>query len=185
MTMKLYIFRHGQTYANAANIVQGGYEDEAQLNENGLRQAAELRDQLAAENIPVVYASPFDRARKTGETVAEANHSKVVILDELREFDFGEAEHQSEAEVLKKYGYEFSAVLNAADETTYDVRIPGGESKREALARFKQVLDFVRQDCQCDKAGIATHGHIMRLFFYDKYKKDHLFGNCEYFVIDV
>lgn len=183
--MKLYIFRHGQTKANKLQRVQTGYEEFAQLDETGISQAEKLRDELAAENLPVVYASPFDRARQTGETVASANNSDIVILDDLREVDFGTAEGLAETEVMEKYGDEFSAVLNVSDMATYDVKIPNGESKREALERFKEALEFIKQDCQCDKAGVATHGHIMRLFYFDKYKKDHIFKNAEYFVIEI
>lgn len=183
--MKLYIFRHGQTKANKLNRVQTGYEELAQLDETGLKQAEELKDKLITAELPVIYASPFDRARQTGEIVAQANDSKLVVLDELQEYGFGEAEGLSEKEVMQKYGKEFSAVLDVSDLATYNIRLPNGESKAEALARFKDVLDFIKQDCQCDRAGVATHGHIMRLFYFDKFGIDHIFKNTEYFVVDI
>lgn len=183
--MKLYIFRHGQTKANKLKRVQTGHEELAQLDETGIAQAEELKEKLAVEKLPVIYASPFDRARQTGEIVAEGSSADVVVLDELREHGFGKAEGMSEAEVIQRYGAEFSAVLNVPDMTTYDVKIPEGESKKEALERFKEALEFIKQDCKCDKAGVATHGHIMRLFYFDKFGIDHIFKNAEYFVIDI
>lgn len=183
--MKLYIFRHGETFANVENMVQDGHSSEAQLTAAGEKQAQNLRDELADEKLPVIYASPFDRAKRTGEIVAEANNSKLVILDELQEVGFGVAENKHETEVFKEYGSEFGALLNVADLTTYDVKIPGGESKREALQRFLEALDSIKQDCCCEKAGVATHGHLMRLLYFDLYHKDHIFKNGEYFVIEI
>lgn len=180
--MKLYIFRHGETDGNVKRICQDGSWP---LNENGLKQAEGLRDILAGEKLPVVYASPFIRAHKTGEIVASASGAKVFTVDGLREFYFGDAENLHEDEVCKKYGYEFSSVCNVPDKNGFEVRMPNGESRREALERFKEALDFIRQDCCCDRAGVATHGHVMRIFYYDFFKEDRLFRNCEYFVLDI
>lgn len=183
--MKLYIFRHGQTFANASLYVQDGHEPLSQLNETGLMQAENLKNRLAQEKLPIIYASPFDRARQTGNIVAEANHSKVEIIDDLREFCFGAAEGLYETDVIQKYKYEFSSVLNVADEKTYDVRLPEGESKREALVRFEKALSYIKTNCPYEKAGVATHGHIMRLFYYNHYHHDYLFDNCEFFELEI
>lgn len=180
--MKLFVFRHGETDGNVRRICQDGSWP---LNEKGLKQAEELRDILAGEKLPVIYASPYIRAYKTGETVASATGAKVVTVDALKEFYFGDAEELSEAEVWEKYGYEFGRVCDVPDETGSEVRMPNGESRKEALKRFKEALDFIKQDCCCDKAGIVTHGHIMRIFYYDYFKEDRLFKNCEYFVLDL
>ncbi len=183
--MKLYIFRHGETFANVEKMVQDAHSAKAQLTPNGFAQAQKLRDELEKENLPLVYVSPMDRAKQTGEVVAEANNSKVVVLDDLREVGFGEAENKHEDDIFKKYGEEFQAILDVPDLMTYDVRLPGGETKREALERFIGVLDFIKQDCRCDKAGVATHGHIMRIFYYYLYHIDHEFRNGEYFVVNI
>ncbi len=183
--MKLYIFRHGETFANVERMVQDAHGSKAQLTRNGEAQAQKLRDELEAVKLPLVYVSPMDRAKRTGEIVAEANKSKIVVLDDLREVDFGEAENKHEDDIFEIYGKKFQAILDVPDLTTYDVRLPGGETKQEALERFMEVLEFIKQDCRCDKAGVATHGHIMRLFYYHLYHVDHIFRNGEYFVIDI
>lgn len=184
--MKLFIFRHGQTVANHLKMLAPSYDDPlSELNEIGEQQARDLRDKLANEKLPIIYASPLKRAKRTGEIVAEANDAKLVIVDELREHYLGEAEGLSEADAWEKYGCDFEAIIDISDLKTYDVKLPEAESKREALNRFKKALAFIKQNCLCDKAGVATHGHIMRNFYYDLYKIDHIFKNTEYFVIDL
>ncbi len=180
--MKLYIFRHGETEGNVKNVCQDGSWP---LNETGLKQAENLRDILSEVNLPIVYASPYVRAHKTGEIVASAVNAEVFTLDGLQEFYFGDAEGLYESEVYEKYGYEFTNVCNVWDGSGCDVKMPNGESRAEALLRFKNALDFIKKECRFEKAGVATHGHIMRIFYYDYFKEDRLFKNCEYFVLEI
>lgn len=180
--MKLYIFRHGETDGNLKGICQTA---DFELNGTGIGQAELLRDKLAKEELPIVYASPFIRAKKTGEIVASSNNAKIAVVDDLREQSFGDAEGMKEADFPPQYKKVYSEVLDIPDASTDDVKLPHGESKREALIRFKQALKFIQHDCRCEKAGVATHGHLMRNLYYHLYGKDHIFANGEYFVLEL
>ena len=92
--MKLYIFRHGRTDGNDLKICQ---TPDFELNSEGIKQAEELRDKLAPVNLPIIYASPFERANKTGHIVASAHNTPVEVVDGLQEMRFGEAEGMYEA----------------------------------------------------------------------------------------
>lgn len=183
--MKLYIFRHGQTDANANEILQKDGLAFSELNAVGIAQAEKLSEELAAIQLPIIYASPMSRALKTAEIVAKPNHSQIVILDELQEHGFGDAEGLSGVEARQKYGPEFEAVLDVSNLGNYEIKLPHGESKAEGLARFNEALDFIKEDCMCEKAGVATHGHIMRIFYRDYFGEDIIFPNCGYFVLEV
>lgn len=180
--MKLYVFRHGQTDGNLQHICQ---TDDYVLNETGIRQAEELKQRLSSVNLPIIYASPFPRALKTAEIVASAHNTPIELLPDLREMSFGEAEGSFEEDMKKKYGKLYDRLIIEVPDEDWDIKFPGGESKREALERFKKALAYVKKNCPYDKAGLASHGHIMRLFYYDKFKTDHVFANCEYFVLDI
>lgn len=183
--MKLYIFRHGQTDANANEFVQKDGLAFSELNAVGIAQAEKLRDELAQENLAVIYASPMSRALKTAEIVAEPSGSKIVILPELKEHSFGDVEGLSGVEARQKYGQEFESVLDVSNLGNYEVKVPHGESKAESLVRFNEALDFIKEDCMCEEAGVATHGHIMRIFYRDYFGEDIIFPNCGYFVLEV
>lgn len=180
--MKLYIFRHGRTDGNDLKICQ---TPDFELNSEGIKQAEELRDKLAPVNLQIIYASPFKRANKTGSIVASAYNTPVEVVDGLQEMRFGEAEGMYEADMIKKYGQElFEQLVNVPD-SHWNVKIPGGESKSEALERFKQALAYIKKNCRHYTAGVATHGHVMRLFWYDRFNEDRIFDNCEYFELEI
>lgn len=183
--MKLYLFRHGETFANKEILVADGYSSIAQLTDLGKEQALNLGRKLASKQLPIIYSSPFDRARQTAEYVASYNHTPIKILPDLREFSFGKAEGLSEEEAFQKYENEFDAVLTVADTSSYQVRIPEGESKEEALARFLNALEIIKQDCKYEEVGVATHGHIMSLYYYNRYHRVHHFENCELLEVEI
>lgn len=180
--MKLYIFRHGQTEGNRLQICQTA---DFELNEEGIKQAERLRDDLAKINLPIIYASPFKRAEMTGRIVASAHKTPVEIREGLEEMRFGQAEGMLEAEMPKKFGEELYQQLINVPEPHWDSKIPEGESKKEALERFKRSLDKIKKICPYDTAGVASHGHIMRIFYYDHFKEDKKFENCEYFELEI
>ena len=51
----LYLVRHGETVDNAAQILQG--QQQGELNENGIKQAEEVRDRFTNEDIDAFVAS--------------------------------------------------------------------------------------------------------------------------------
>ena len=133
----------------------------------------EIMEEIKADSgVDLLHKAKLYRVDLTKdiETPSEAYTQEVIRLSKV---------------ALKKYGYEFSSVCNVPDRNGFEVKMPNGESRREALERFKEALDFIRQDCCCDRAGVATHGHVMRIFYYDFFKEDRLFKNCEYFVLDI
>lgn len=183
--MRLYIFRHGETFANVEKLVSDGYGPKVQLTEKGKEQALLLGKELASVKLSLIFSSPYDRALQTAKTVAAPNQTPIKILDDLREFSFGIAEGHSEAETFAKYNREFNAVLNVGDEQTYDVCLPQGESKQEALKRFIKAISYIKENCSYENVGIATHGHVMSLYYYHLYHQVHGFKNCEYMIVEI
>lgn len=88
-----FIFvRHGQSQANADNVVNSG---EAPLTQQGIEQAGETAENLRDLGIEVIICSPLRRARQTAEIIATHlgfERSSIRIVDELRERSFGQLE---------------------------------------------------------------------------------------------
>lgn len=180
--MKLFIFRHGQTDGNAQRICQ---TDDYELNDLGRKQAEGLSFRLGRERLPLIYASPLPRACETGKIVASFNNAEVVKINDLREMSFGAAEGMFEKDLMRQYGSLYTDIMTKMSGTDWNQKFPGGESKNEVLYRFKQALDYIKKNCPYNKVGIATHGHLMRIFYYDRFGEDHVFENCEFFVLDI
>ena len=87
MKTTLFLVRHGETVDNANKIMQG--QTQGQLNEEGVRQAQQLREQLAGTSIDAVVSSDLKRAVDTARIVAGPHGLEVVTTPLLRERDWG------------------------------------------------------------------------------------------------
>ncbi|RJE90927.1 histidine phosphatase family protein [Paenibacillus sp. 1011MAR3C5] len=90
----IYVVRHGQTDWNKEGRLQG--RSGLPLNETGIRQAEELKGQLASIRFDYVISSPQARAIQTAEI---ASGLPVQIDGRLDVFDLGEADGLRRSEV--------------------------------------------------------------------------------------
>lgn len=87
---KLYLVRHGETVANAAQILQGWQGGE--LNETGKAQAREVAAKMKDTEIDAFVASDLHRAIQTCTIIAAAHGVKpedIATTPLLRERDWG------------------------------------------------------------------------------------------------
>jgi len=84
---RLYLARHGETFDNERQIMQG--QTPGELNTNGIRQAEALSLQLADVSFDAVVASDLWRSIQTARIVAGPHHLEVVTTPLLRERDWG------------------------------------------------------------------------------------------------
>lgn len=87
MTTTILLVRHGETFDNARQIMQG--QTQGCLNETGREQARQVAQRLAQEPVDVVVASDLQRAVQTAEIIAEPHGLTVVTTPLLRERDWG------------------------------------------------------------------------------------------------
>jgi broad specificity phosphatase PhoE len=97
----VYLARHGQSDWNAAGRWQG--HADRPLTALGLRQAAELAEELADVPLDAVYSSDLRRARETAEAVAAPRGQTVVVLRQLREVDVGSWSGLTRAEAKEHF----------------------------------------------------------------------------------
>ena len=64
------------------------------MNENGEEQARKLAEKVLSLGMTVLYCSPLVRAVQTANKIAcrSATELPIIILQDLREGDFGEVE---------------------------------------------------------------------------------------------
>ena len=81
-----YFLRHGQTECNARRIFQPADEP---LSALGLEQAARAAGLLAGEPIRSIFSSNVERALTTAHAVSAPHRIAPVVLEGLRERNFG------------------------------------------------------------------------------------------------
>src|SRR5580698_6223785 len=84
----LWLVRHGESTWNVAGLAQG-HNDEAELTERGLRQAAEAAAQFGYRPVRAIYASDLRRARQTAAAFAVVLGLPVFEDARLRERSLG------------------------------------------------------------------------------------------------
>ena len=63
--MKIYVIRHGETDVNIQNRINSLNDDD--LNENGIKQAKDLRNELKNIDYDFIISSPLKRTKHTAE----------------------------------------------------------------------------------------------------------------------
>ncbi len=148
--MELLLIRHSKTAGNLARKYVGR-TDEA-LCAEGVALAKEAAARFPS--VQRVYSSPMRRCRETAEILFPG--LAPVILDGLRETDFGKFEGKSYDEL--KDDPDYIRWLDSGGEAP----IPGGESRAEAaertmLAFGDALIDLMAGDW-VERAAIVAHG---------------------------
>lgn len=149
--MQIILIRHGKTTWNLQRRLQGRVD--IPLCDAGIRELQDRRipDDWRPER---VFTSPLSRARMTAAFLGLGH---AAMDGRLVEMNFGDWEGQTYAE-LHAANPRKLAELEAAG---LDMQPPGGETPREALARF---MDFVHDQARTghQRIAIISHKGLMR-----------------------
>ena len=160
--MKIFMVRHGQTDSNAGKRIMGQRVDES-LNDEGRRQAEELREGIQDKTFDVIFSSPLKRAEETSRILAHERNVPVILRDELKERDFGSLSGKTwpEADAFAK---KEAGALRAEDVgQAYDYRPFGGESGEDVKNRLLKFVAEIKGTHADKKVLIVAHSGIMRL----------------------
>lgn len=157
----LYIFRHGETDWNKDGRLQGWRD--IPLNKQGQLQARQLAEMLVPFGIEFIISSDLSRAKETANIVAERLGIQIESTPSLREIHFGENEGRLGTDVWAQHGPQFrKAWREFTCNEDWEHRMPGGESKLEAVQRAKHAIYSSLEKKKYQRIGIATHGALLR-----------------------
>jgi 2,3-bisphosphoglycerate-dependent phosphoglycerate mutase len=145
---KIYLIRHCEST---------GQEPKANLTNEGLKQAQELADFLKSKNIEYIVSSPFERAIKSIEPLADYNNLDINIDDRLIEKKLCNKNLNDWMDKLK---------ISFEDLTIcYD----GGESSNQAMNRGVQVIHELIK-LENNNIAVVTHGALLILIlkYFDR-----------------
>ena len=166
----LYLARHGETYDNERQIMQG--QTPGELNDNGIRQAEELSLQLADAPFDAVVASDLWRSVQTARIVAQPHALEIVTTPLLRERDWG------------SFTGRFIPDLKDIKPWPDDI-----ESLEAMKARAGRFLDFIRATYPNQTVLAVGHGIINKaiqaVFFHKEMHEIEKMKNAEVRVLDI
>ena len=150
----IYIVRHGQTNWNISKQLQG--HNPIPINENGRKEADNVRRKIELLNFDKIISSDLLRAIQTTEIINK-HLSKDVILDSrLRSVDYGTLEGR----FIPDISQEEWALYNSTP-TFFNA-----ESTENVYLRIKSFFD--EQFSKNENVLIVAHGGTLRIISYIK-----------------
>ncbi len=154
---RLLFVRHGLTEFNTARRFMG-FSD-VELNPAGHRQAASLRDALAAETFDAVYSSDLKRTMQTAEIVTSGRDFEIVACPELRECDYGCCEGLTFSEI----GEQYPEVAALCANFTPELECPEGENFQGFQARTCDFLKRLEKHQPSETVLVVSHGGPLKV----------------------
>lgn len=149
--MVLYIVRHGQTKENKQRILQGRLP--GTLTELGKEQVRLAAESLAQRKIhyKCIVSSDLKRAMDSANIIAERLHLPVILMEILRERDWGEYTGITIQEGKEKYYHDGH----------WD--FPGEAETDEGIyERAKKTLSTLAEEYGDGNIIVVTHGQFAR-----------------------
>ena len=150
--MKIYFIRHGKTPGNLLRRFIGGRTDQS-LCEAGKAELTDLKDAKLYPAAKRVYVSPMRRCRETAAILFPL--AEQVVIEEMREMDFGLFENKSHDDM--KHDSEYKTWLS----TMCEGPVPKGENKESFTSRCTMAfLDIAKtwQPDEAEPAVFVVHG---------------------------
>jgi broad specificity phosphatase PhoE len=156
---EIYYVRHGETVWNRLQRLQG--RQDSPLTLWGVQLAIDyggcLQRALAGERDVEIVASPMGRTRQTAAIIADViglDADAIHVDERVAEHDMGEWAGRSWAEISAENG------IDPAARRDWDLRPPGGETRREMLARARAWLGSPRARAV---TIVVSHGGFSRV----------------------
>jgi 2,3-bisphosphoglycerate-dependent phosphoglycerate mutase len=154
--MILYLIRHGESVFNAEGRIQG--HSPVPLSELGRRQGQAVADALAGQPIDALYSSLLPRAYQTAEILSARLNLPIRSDDRLKEVNVGIFQGQVRRELDRKFPEEMARWVSE----DLDYALPQGESRRELIARGREVIqEIARQEHR--HVAIVSHGRLLMM----------------------
>jgi probable phosphoglycerate mutase len=156
--MKLVCVRHGETVFNLAGRIQG--QGDSELSPLGRRQCLAVADVLAGQPIDAIISSPLARTLESAQCLAKRLGLPVQLDERLMEIHAGVFQGLCWSEIDERFPEE-SRRWRSQDP---DYRIPGGESRRDLMARTEQAF-FAIREAGYRQAVVMAHGGSLSAAF--------------------
>lgn len=191
MKLKIYLFRHGQSYYNRDHRFTG-WKD-SKLTPLGKKQAKIIANKLKNKKIGLAYQTRLSRSKDTLKYVLKYHPEckKIIKDDRMIERSYGKLQGLRHSTIINKEGLKDYNILlhwhkidhlhgKAKQEfikkigksklqtirRSYTARPPQGESVQMVEARVKRFIQDLIKKMKKEKINVAisAHGNSMRPF---------------------
>jgi 2,3-bisphosphoglycerate-dependent phosphoglycerate mutase len=189
--LKIYLFRHGQTYYNK-NKIFTGWKD-SKLTPKGVKQARIIAKKLKNKKFQVAFYTRLSRSKDTLKEVLKYHPEckKLIKDDKMIERSYGNLQGMSHKKFIKLMGErklnlmkQGDAIENLDKESRkeiqellgrseydavhrgYNIPPPKGESFAMVEKRVKEFIKELKKFMKKEKVNVAisAHGNSIRLF---------------------
>jgi probable phosphoglycerate mutase len=157
---RLIFVRHGETDSNVEGRSQG--RRDVPLNDLGRRQAEALGMRLAPLDLSAIVSSRSTRAHDTALAIGRIAGLEVQLDDRLGEVHQGDLDGMIGDEMRERHP-EF--MRRWRDDDPADLRIPGGETLREAQARMIEAVSDAIHATRGGAVVFVSHNLALRAFY--------------------
>jgi probable phosphoglycerate mutase len=162
MAVELWLIRHGET----AWSLSGAHTSttDIPLTEHGRQRAVELKEFLAGKQFAAVFVSPRQRARETCEIAGYG--AQAVVEDDLQEWNYGESEGKTTAEMRAIHGPTWSVWTDPIVDGESVEHV--GERADAVIARALAAIPPTSQNRavghpESQSVALFAHAHILRI----------------------
>ena len=156
MKTTLLLIRHGQTPWNTLGKVQGCTN--INLAKEGKEQAILLKNQLKGQ-FDVIYTSPLRRALETAQIIAEPTALSPIIIEDLKEINFGTWEGMTFPQIKEQYP---EAFYNWQTDKLIGPLLDGEGSIKNVSLRAKNCISHLVQQHEGKTIAVVSHGGYIK-----------------------
>ena len=148
---RIILVRHGETDWNKQEIFRGRMD--INLNQNGIKQAQAIGEELKEQKLNAVYSSPLSRAQATARIIADYHELNVNVDPGFIDMNYGKWQGISHEDVKAQYP-EMYALWQ---EQPHLVKFPDGESLDDVRHRAMNALEQIISRHKNDTVVIVAH----------------------------
>lgn len=162
---RIYFMRHQKTPANIDGLFLGKISDPDIINPDK-KEINKLNNFLKEKEIDSAYSSPYKRCIQTFYVMDYIKDVNPIIIDELKEIDYGIADGKDINYLRSKYPRLINEWKNRKDP-----RFPNGENQRDVKKRLKRFLYLLKSENKSEKINrlVITHNVVIRCLLGDMY----------------
>lgn len=156
--LEIYFIRHGESAGNREERFRGRHD--FPLNENGIRQARALRNELGTVKFDLIYSSPLSRALKTARILA---NEKTPVKEEsgFNNISLGDWENSLKSEVRTAYPDLWKLWTTTPEKLSF----PGMEPLSAVKERSHQTLKRLLREHSSGRIAIVSHRAVLKPLF--------------------